>query len=105
MLQAIARYIKGCVKKESTVESGEAKPKKTKQVYTIRDVIKQNHRDLVEAEIPHKSNEKQYIAGYQCAVTAVLNNMDDDQREEAENLVDSWNKQGAPREVQLKLVL
>ena len=78
------------------------KPTKLKQVYTIRDVIKQNHRSLVEAEIPHKSTDKDYIGSYQRAVTAVLKNMAEEDLEEAEEIVELWNKQGAPPEVQLK---
>jgi hypothetical protein len=65
-------------------------------------VIKQHHRELVEAEIPYKPTDKEYIGSYQRAVTTVLNNMSEKELEEAEEIVDSWNKQGAPAEAQLK---
>lgn len=84
------------------MEDSEPKPSKIKQIYTIRDVIKQNHRALVEAEILYKSTDKDYIGSYQRAVTTVHRNMSNIELEEAENVVDLWNKQGAPPEVQLK---
>ena len=40
LLQAIMQYFKGCIKKKSATESGDPKPVKIKQVYSIRDVIK-----------------------------------------------------------------
>ena len=51
LLQAIAQYFKGCIKKKSATESGDPKPVKIKQVYSIRDIIKQNYQDLVQDEI------------------------------------------------------
>lgn len=102
--QAITRYIKGLTEKESTVKGGDPKPTKVKQVYSLRDVIKQHHRGLVEAEIPYKPTDKEYIGSYQRAVTTVLKNMSEKEVEEAEEIVDSWNKEGAPAEVQLKWV-
>ena len=71
-------------------------------MYSLRDVIKQNHRDRIEAEIPFKPTDKEYIGSYQKAVTTVLENMDDEDLEDAENLRDLWNEQGAPSEVQYK---
>jgi len=73
-----------------------------KKVYTIRDVVKQNHRDLIEEEIPHKSNDKEYISNYQRAVTAVINKMTEEELEAAEKIVELWNEQGAPSDVQMK---
>jgi hypothetical protein len=35
-------------------------------------------------------------------VTTVLKNMSEEDVEEAEEIVETWNKQGAPAEVQLK---
>jgi hypothetical protein len=90
------------MKTEATADSGDPKPKKIKQVYKIRDVIKQRHRDLVEAEIPYKSTDKEYLGSYQSAVTTVLQNMTESELEEAEEMVELWNAQGAPAEVQLK---
>jgi len=71
-------------------------------VYTIRDVIKQHYRDLVEGEIPYQSTEKEYISSYQRAVTSIYNNMTEDELAEAENIMMAWNKLGAPQDVQLK---
>jgi hypothetical protein len=100
--QAVTRYIKGQNEKEAAVDSGVSKPKKTKKFYTIRDVIKQHYADRVGAQIPYKPNEKEYIGSYQRAVTTVLKNMTENDLEEAEKIVESWNAQGAPAEVQLK---
>jgi hypothetical protein len=96
------RYIKKVLKKETATQSGDPKPKKIKQVYSLRDVIKQIHRDLIEAEIPHKPTDKAYIGSYQRAVTAVHRKMSKTQLKEAEKMVDLWNGKGAPAEVQLK---
>ena len=102
-VQTVTRYIKGLLAndKEPSVES-DPKPKKIKQFYTIRDVIKEHYRELVEAEIPYKRGEKEYIGHYQRAVTSVLENMTDEEVEAAETILESWNKEGAPADVQLK---
>jgi hypothetical protein len=102
LLQAISRYFKKELKKESTQEDDEPKPTKIKQFYTIRDVIKQKHRKLVEEQIPYESTDKRYIGSYQRAVTAVLQDMSKEDLEDAENIIDKWNKDGAPQAVQLK---
>ena len=100
--QAITRYIKGLNENDTTVMAGDPKPLKLEQVYTIWDVIKQHYQELVEADIPYKPTDKEYIGSYQHAVTTVLKNMSEKGIEEVEEIVDSWNKQGAPAEVQLK---
>jgi hypothetical protein len=105
LLQAVTRYIKGHLdnKKEgATVESADPKPKKLKQVYSIRDVVKEQYRARIEAEIPYKTSDKEFIGCYQRALTAVLNNMSDEDVEAAESILETWNQQGAPAEVQLK---
>lgn len=73
-----------------------------KKQYTVRDVVKQIHRDLIEEEIPHKSGEKEYISNYQRAVTAVVKKMTEEELEAAEKIAEVWNEQGAPSEVQVK---
>ena len=90
--------------KEATATSNKAdpKPRKIKQVYTLRDVVKQHHRDLVEAEIPYQPTDPKYIRSYQWAVSTVLDSMTESELEEAEKMVELWNKQGSPAEVQLK---
>lgn len=77
-------------------------PIKIKQVYTIRDVIKQNYRTLIEAEIPFKPTDKNYIGSYQRAVTTVQQNMSDGELKNIEETAEMWNKQGAPTNVQQK---
>ena len=52
-------------------ESGDPKPIKIKQVYSIRDIIKQNYQDLVQDEIPYNSSNKCHLGSYQWAVTTV----------------------------------
>jgi hypothetical protein len=73
-----------------------------KPAYTIRDVIKQHFKALVEAEIPYKPQDHEYIGSYQRAVTTVLENMSEKEVEEAEEILEQWNKEGAPLDVQLK---
>jgi hypothetical protein len=106
MLQAVRRYLTACNKKDLELEAAEAeakaKPKKLKQMYTIRDVIKQNYRALVNDQIPYKPTDKGYLPSFQRAVTTVLKNMSDEELETAETMVEKWNTEGAPSEVQLK---
>jgi len=102
MLQAIGRYLKGCLKKASASEVEGPKPKKIKQVYTIRDVIKQHYKSLVEDEIPFESTDKKYLGSFQKAVTTVLNKMSEEELEDAENILKTWNKEGGPSDLQLK---
>jgi transposase len=92
------------LKKESApaTKDEEPRPKKVKKVYTIRDVIKQRYQTLVNEEIPFQSNEPGYLGNYQKAVTAVLNKMSEEDLEEAEKLVELWNKKGGPSDLQLK---
>jgi hypothetical protein len=90
------------LKKTSNGDAEESKPKKMKQVFTMRDVIKQNYKALIEKEIPFESNDKEYIGSYQRAVTTVLNNMSEEDQEEAQTILDLWNEQGPPPDVQLK---
>ncbi len=104
-IQPITRYIKAFIEKESCNDDDNSKPSKLKQSYKIRDVIKQIHQERIEQEIPHSSNDKQYLSCYQRAVTTVYQNLSNDELKEAEGILDSWNKQGAPFEKQLKWVL
>jgi len=90
------------VKPDITKDDDDSKPIKIKQVYTIRDVIKQSYRALIEDEIPFKPTDKDYISSYQRAVTTVINNMSTTELEKVEETAEIWNKQGAPPQVQLK---
>jgi hypothetical protein len=106
-IQTICRYFKGIINKESinkesSSDGGVPKPAKNKQVYSIRDVIKQKYQALIEDEIPYKSTDKQYISHYQRAVTNVHQNMTEGELEEAESIVELWNKNGALADVKLK---
>lgn len=92
----------GSSKNDAEPEVQTAKPKKVKKIYSIRDVIKQHYRARVDEEIPYKSTDKEYLGSYQRAVTTVLNNMTEEDLEEAQNMVDDWNKEGGPSDVQLK---
>lgn len=67
--------------------------------------MKQNYRDRVEAEIPHERNTKAFISGYQRAITKVTQNMNEEELEEAENMVKQWNQEGAPLELQQRYLL
>lgn len=78
------------------------KPTKIKQMYTVRDVVKQQYRSLVDEEIPFIPQTREYLGRYQRAVTTVLERMEGGERRKLEELAQSWNEQGAPREVQIK---
>lgn len=65
-------------------------------------MIKQHYRHLVEKENPFKSNEEKYLGSYQKAVTAVIKKMSDEELEEVEDILEMWNKDGGPSDVQLK---
>jgi hypothetical protein len=71
-------------------------------MYTVRDVIKQKYRSLVDKEIPFHPRTKEYLSRYQRAVTTVLERMDGGERKKVEKLAQSWNEEGAPFEVQCK---
>ena len=84
------QYFKGCIKKKLATESGDPKPVKIKQVYSIRDVIKQHYQDLVQDEIPYNSSDKHYLSSYQWVVTTVQKNMTKSDLEEAQKIVNLW---------------
>ena len=54
---------------------GDPKPKKVKILYKIRDVVKQEYCDLIEAKILFEPTHKEYIGSYQRAVTTFIDNM------------------------------
>jgi hypothetical protein len=108
--QAVARYINLTIRNESNVEPEDPKPntkpkpkpKKVKPLYNVRDVVKQNYRELVEEKIPFKPNDRNYIGSYQAAVTEVIEKMDEEDLAAAEEIAKDWSEQGAPAEVKLK---
>jgi hypothetical protein len=62
----------------------------------------EKYKEIIQGEIPYKPTDKEYIGSYQRAVTTVLESLSKKDLKEVENIVDLWNKQGAPPEVQLK---
>jgi hypothetical protein len=84
--------MKQIVMKESTPKGGEPKPSRIQKHYGIRDVIKQNYRSLIKKEIPCDTADSAYIGHYQKAVTAVHQNMMDEQLKEAQRIADLWNR-------------
>lgn len=84
------------------MEGGDPKPMKLKQIYTIRDVIKRKYKTNIKAEIPYEHGDKEYIGSYQRAVTTVLKNLSKKDVKEGEKMVELWNAQGPPSDVQLK---
>ena len=105
-IQSVTHYLKESPDNQPEPEVEDAKPKvkpkKLKQFYSLRDVIKENYRHLIDKEIPHQSGDKEYIAKFQAAVTTVLKNMSEEDLEEAEEIVEEWNTEGAPSDIQLK---
>lgn len=90
------------MKERKPSEDDTPKPIKLKQVYGIRDIIKQKYRDQIKAEIPYEPSDKSYIGSYQRAVTTIHENLTTSELEEVEEMVEIWNKKGAPPEVQRK---
>jgi hypothetical protein len=110
-MQVVRHFLKASPEEDSEGEAAEPKsnvqdqkPKKLKHTYTIRDFIKENYRSLIDSQIPYPPGEPEYIARFQGAVTTVLNNLTEEDLEDAEKMVEQWNKEGAPSQVQLKLV-
>jgi hypothetical protein len=110
-MQVVRRCLTASAKKDYEAEAAppkskaqEQKRKKVKPSYTIRDVIRENYRSLIDNEIPYPPGDPEYIARFQAALTTVLKNMTEEDLEEAENLLEQWNKDGAPSPVQLKSV-
>jgi len=83
-------------------KAGPSKPKKAKKNYTIRDVLKELYRPLIDDAIPYKSSDAEYLGSYQKAVTTVWNNMSEEDADVVEAILEQWNKDGAPSPVQLK---
>jgi hypothetical protein len=104
--KAISRYIKLSIQKETNKEPDNStlkpKPRKVKKLYCVRDVVKLHHGDLVAKEIGYKTDNPKYLANYQRAVTAVIDNMTEEDLEAAQQIANDWSEQGAPPEVQLK---
>lgn len=96
------RYFKRCVKKTSTGEGGSAKPGKVKQVYTIRDVIKNKYQELIEEYNPYKPTDKEFLGSYQKALSKVQEGMSKENLKDVQKIVDLWNSEGASSEVKLK---
>jgi hypothetical protein len=86
-------------------KSDDITPIKIKELYTVRDVIKQEYSEEILAEIGYKPNEEKFIGNYQRAVTTVYENMSSSELKKAEEIADNWNKLKAPPHVQLKYVL
>lgn len=77
------------------------KPKK----YTVRDVVKhemKNEIDKVIKKDPRYGGEdhKKWLSLYQSAVTQVVNDLMQEEKEEFEDMAEEWSSQQPPREVQ-----
>ena len=91
------------MKKEDTpAEDNDSKPKNPKPNYNIRDVIKQKYSNCVQDENPYKPSDKSFVGNYQKAVSTVIEKLTEEERQEAEELLELWNEQGPPAEFQLK---
>jgi hypothetical protein len=104
-IQAIHRYLKKSKDKDCQTEAerkAKVKPKKVKQFYTIRDVVKDKYKSLIADQIPYESTHPKYIGRFQAAVTKVLNDLTEEDLEEAEKTLEEWNTEGAPSDVQVK---
>ena len=58
--QAILRYYQKTTKKAESIKEAESPlPKKIKQSYTLRDVVKEIYGKLIRREIPHETTDKE----------------------------------------------
>jgi hypothetical protein len=89
-------------KEDIPEEEDKSKPKNPKPIYNLRDVIKQIYSNRVQNENPYKPNDKAFVGNYQKAVTTVIEKLTEEELQEAEELVETWNEQGPPAEFQLK---
>lgn len=71
-------------------------------VYNIRDVVKIEHRDRVDALNPFPSTAPEYLSHYQIAVTDLIKSMKGDERKKLEKVAEKWTEEGIPADVQLK---
>ena len=104
-LQAIGRYLKSEIEKDSSKEAESSKPIKLKQKYSLRDVVSNIYRDRIEEEIPFKPTDKGYIGCYQRALTNTIKSLSREELEEAQTTLAAWDGTGPPAHVQLKWVL
>lgn len=79
-----------------------SKPKKVKQTYNIRDVIREKYSDEIKAANPYTPGDKEFVGNFGKALNSVMGNLNDDELKEAEELTDLWNEQGPPADFQLK---
>jgi hypothetical protein len=90
------------IERTDAPDEDDPKPSKLKQTYTIRDVVMQMYPELVAAENPYSPSDRQYIGSFQRSVTNAVSKLDEDNLKEVEEMLEKWNKDGAPSEVQLK---
>jgi hypothetical protein len=85
-------------KDKSTQQKSKQKP------FTIRDVIKNTHKDQVLGLIAEKTDapvgNKEWLPHYPGALTQVIENLTAEEMATAEAALDEWNENGVPREVQ-----
>lgn len=72
------------------------KPPREKARYTIRDVAKVLHKEAIRAKVgmEHTPGTGDYLAQYPGALTSVMEDLTDEQIEEAEEMRDRWNVEG-----------
>jgi hypothetical protein len=81
----------------------ESKRSHTKN-FTLRDVIKHTHKDDIHSIVSEVTDaqpgHKDWLRHYPAALTQVIENLSEDERIEAEKILDQWTDDGVPREVQ-----
>ena len=73
-------------------------------MYKLRDIVNQIHSRRIKAELfPFKPNDGgPFVSRYQAALSKIIRELTEDELKEAEDLVETWNKQGPPPDFQLK---
>jgi hypothetical protein len=87
------------------VHVGDSAPKKgCKKTTSLRDVVKVIYkdriRDFVSAQTDELAGRPSWLSRYPNALTQVMGALTQDELAEAEKLVDDWNDDGPPRDVQ-----
>ena len=72
--------------------------------FTIRDVIKNTHKDQVMGLIAEKTNapvgKKEWLPHYPGALTQVIENLTAEEMATVEATLDEWKKNGVPKKIQ-----
>jgi hypothetical protein len=110
LLQAIDQWYKSQNRKDDDESDGASAidriigAKKWKKKWRMRDVVGGLNRQEIIEESGHAPGSTEFLAEYKNMVSKVMERLPNDTAKEYMALARSWNKSGAPREVQIRYV-